>query len=214
MSSNDRLSGRTVAVDAQIEVVGIKDALRALNDIDKSARRDLTKRYKEVVSGVVAAIRAALPKQPPLSGFARDWDPSRRRPVASSTFKRDVVAGLDAQARRSSGANAILPYYFKNKDVQAGVSGKKPRRHSAGFYTNLATFYIRAKNPAIELFDMAGKAGGTTERGQLMIDKLSSRFGRPSRVLWPTYEKHKDSVLDAVQKIVDDLMRRVQNEMG
>lgn len=202
-----------MAVEVELEIAGIKDALRALNGIDKSARRDLTKRYKEVVAGVINAIEQAMPKKPPLSGFARDWDPSRKRPVAASTFKRDIVAGLDAQRRRASGANAILPYYFRNKDIKGGVSGKKPRRHSAGFYTNLATFFIRANNPSVELFDMAGRSGGTTEQGQLMIDKLTARFGGASRVMWPTYEKHKDSVVSAVKEIVDDLMRRVQREM-
>ena len=203
-----------MAVDVQLEIVGIKEALRALNGIDKSARRDLTRRYKEVVAGVIAEIQSAMPKDAPLSGFARSWDPSRKRPVAASTFRRDIVAGLDAQARRQSGANAILPFYFRDKDIKAGVSGKKPRRHSAGFFTNLATFYIRATNPALELFDMAGRGGGTTERGQLMIDKLTSRFGQASRVMWPMYEKHQESVVSAVKAIVDDLMRRVQNEMG
>ncbi len=203
-----------MAVEVQLEIAGIKDALRALNDIDKKARRDLTKRYKDVVAAVIKEIQNAMPKDAPLSGFARNWDPSRKRPVAASTFKRDIVAGLNAQARRESGANAILPFYFENKDIKAGVSGKKPRRHTAGFYTNLATFYIRATNPALELFDMAGRGGGSTERGQLMIDKLTARFGQPSRVMWKTYEKHQNDVVRAVKEIVDDLMRRVQDEMG
>jgi hypothetical protein len=202
-----------VAVSTDLQIVGIKDALRALNNIDKSARRDLTKRYKEVVADVVRAIAAAMPKEAPLSGFKRSWDPSSGRAVSASTFRRDIVAGLQAQERRASGANQILPYAFRSSQVTAGVSGKKPRRNSAGFMTNLATFYIRTNNKSAELFDMAGKTGGTTKQGKQMINALTARFGKPSRVMWPTYEKHQGDVEDSVRRIVDDLMQRVNQEL-
>jgi hypothetical protein len=35
-----------MAVEANIEVAGIKDALKTLNRIDKSLRREITKDYK------------------------------------------------------------------------------------------------------------------------------------------------------------------------
>jgi hypothetical protein len=202
-----------VSVETTLTVVGIKDALRVLNSIDKTARRDLTKRYKEVVGDVVRAIGEMIPKTAPLSGFERSWDPSRNRPVARSTFRRDIVTGILAQRRRQEGENAILPYAFRASQVTAGVSGKRPRRHSAGFYTHLATFYIRTTSPAAELFDMAGKAGGTTPQGQRMIAALNARFGKPSRVMWPTYENHSSDVQDAVRRIVDDLMNQVNREL-
>ena len=200
-------------VETTLEVAGIKDALRVLNNIDKGARRDLTKRYKEVVADIVSAIGAAMPKEAPLSGFKEPWDPSSKRPIAASTFRRDIVAGLEAQERRAAGKNAILPYSFKPNQVVAGVSGKRPRRHSAGFYSHLATFYIRTNSKAATLFDMAGKAGGTTPQGRAMIRSLTSRFGKPSRVMWPVYEKNRASVETAIQSIVDDLMKRVEGEL-
>jgi len=202
-----------MSVDTTLEVVGIKDALRVLNGIDKSARRDLTKRYKEVVADVVRAIGLAIPTKAPLSGFERSWDPSRQRPVARSTFRRDIVTGVLAERRRQEGADAILPYEFRSSQVTAGVSGKRPRRHSAGFYSHLATFYIRTNSKSATLFDMAGRGGGATPRGQQMIAALNARYGKPSRVMWPTYEKHSGEVRDAVQRIVDDLMTRVNQEM-
>jgi hypothetical protein len=202
-----------MSVETTLTVVGIKDALRVLNGIDKTARRDLTKRYKEVVADVVRAIGIAMPKTAPLSGFERSWDPSRNRPVARSTFRRDLVTGILAERRRQSGENAILPYSFKSNQVTAGVSGKRPRQHSAGFYSHLATFYIRTNSPSATLFDMAGRAGGATAQGQRMIAALNQRFGRPSRVMWPTYENSSGDVQAAVQRIVDDLMERVNREL-
>jgi len=203
-----------MSVETTMQVVGIKDALRVLNGIDKTARRDLTKRYKEVVADVVKAIGLAIPKQAPLSGFERSWDPSRNRPVARSTFRRDIVTGVLAERRRKEGANAILPYEFRNNQVTAGVSGKRPRRHSAGFYSHLATFYIRTNSKSVTLFDMAGRGnGGLSPNGARMIAALNARYGKPSRVMWPTYEKHSGDVQDAVQRIVNDLMTRVNREL-
>ena len=60
-------------VSAKIEVVGLKEALKTLNKIDKSLRREITKDYKKIVQPVIDDANALVPTGVPLSGMARNW---------------------------------------------------------------------------------------------------------------------------------------------
>ena len=62
-----------MAVDATIEVAGIKDALRVLNKIEPGARRELTRNYKKVMEGVRQDVKNSIPFGPPLSGMRYNW---------------------------------------------------------------------------------------------------------------------------------------------
>jgi len=205
-----------VAVSTDIQVVGIKDALRELNKMDKTARRDLTKRYREVVQPVVDEISSKFPKGPPLSGFKRGWDPSQGRGPNQRLARKDAYASVMAEEKRRSGANAILPWDYTSKAVKAGVSGKRPRkgagRHSA-FMTNLATFYIRWTGPGARLFDISGRGSFGSGSGKVMINALDQRFGKASRLMWPSYERKRADVEDAIRAIVNDLMERVNRDV-
>lgn len=174
-------------VDATIEVAGVKEALAALNRIDKSARRELTRNYKKIVQSVVDDAQQAVPLGAPISGFNRNW-------TTKSGFQ-------------------MLPWGLVQDTVIAGVSGKKAREFS-GFLTNLATFYVRFQGPTATLFDMGGKGKVPTPQGKQMVSALSSKFRPPSRVLWPAYERNSENVVGAVKELVDDLMQRVQKELN
>ena len=174
-------------VDATIEVAGVKEALAALNRIDKSARRELTRNYKKIVQSVVDDAQQAVPLGNPISGFGRNW-------TTKSGFQ-------------------MLPWGLVQDTVVAGVSGKKVREFAGGL-SNLATFYVRFQGPTATLFDMGGKGKVPTPQGNRMVKALSEKFRPPSRVLWPAYERNADNVVEAVKQLVDDLMQRVQKELN
>ena len=173
-------------IDATISVVGIEEALRVLNTIDKSARRQLTKDYKKIVDVVVQDVKDSIPFGPPLSGMARNW-----------TTK--------------SGAK-IFPYEPELNTVRAGVSAKRLGSFR-GFSTNLATFYVRFSGPSAVIIDMAGKGKIPTKQGSAMVRGLSNKFGPPSRIMWPAWERNRYKVEDEIRDLVDNLMDRVRKEM-
>ena len=205
-----------MSISADIKVVGIKDALRELNNIDKSARRDLTKRYKEVVQPVIDEITRNFPKGTPISGFARGWDPAMKRGMNQRLSKRDAWESTVQEEKRRAGALAILPWDYNGKAVKAGVSGKRPRRgagrHSS-YMSNLATFYIRWTGPGARLFDISGRGSAGKGSGATMIRGLESKFGKASRLMWPSFERKRESVEDAIRDIVNDLMKRVNRDV-
>lgn len=172
-----------MAVDITLEVIGIKDALRELNNLDKVARRELTRDYRRVVQCVVDDAQGRVPINPPISGMNRRW-------TTKSGF-------------------AMFPLGFGDDTVKAGISGKRPKMFG-GFMQNLATFYVRFMGPHAVLLDQTGAGKTPTEAGKNMAAGLTDRLGRmPSRILWPAYEQNSERVNDEVQALMDRVMRYV-----
>jgi hypothetical protein len=170
-----------VAVETDIEALGIKNALKILNDLDKSARRAITRDFKQIVSSVVNDAQGSVPINPPMSGWSRQW--------------------------KSKSGFMLLPYHQAATDtVKAGVSGKKPKMYG-DFMTNLATFYVRFAGPTAQILDMAGRGNVPTPRGEAMVRTLNARLGSPSRILWKAYSNHQSEVIREVQNLVDRVMR-------
>ena len=60
---------------------------------------------------------------------------------------------------------------------------------------------------------MAGKGKIPTKQGSAMVRGLSNKFGPPSRIMWPAWERNRYKVEDEIRDLVDNLMDRVRKEM-
>ena len=176
-----------MAISTSVEVVGVKEALAALNKIDKQARRELTKDFRQITAPVTNDIKARTPRSAPLSGMNRKW-------TTASGFQ-------------------MFPYTDKQNKVASGVSGKKVREYR-GMSTNLATFFVRYSGPSAALLDMSGKGKVPTRQGGQMVQSLSARYGTASRFVWPAWERNKHQVEGEVQTLIDRLMERVRKELN
>ena len=87
-----------------------------------------------------------------------------------------------------------------SKQVKAGVSGKKVKEFQ-GRTSNLAVFFIRWSGSVDTVFDLTSKG--------IMGRNLGAKWGRPSRVMWPAYEKHKNEVEANVEGLAVEAMRAV-----
>ena len=122
-------------VSAKVEVVGLKDALKTLNKVDKSLRREITKDYKKIVEPVIDDANSLVPSGVPLSGMARGW-------------------------KLRSGFQMLpwLPGYVQKIVAKINTRGI---REYGGTKTNVGTFGIVWKGATGTLFDttMAGALG-------------------------------------------------------
>lgn len=173
-----------VTVKTTVQVEGVKDALRQLNKIDKVARRQLTKDYKEIVAPVLNTARTLTPSAPPLSGMQYRWNPGNRG---------DVFPWDDSKS---------------DKQIKPFVSGKKPKQFR-GFTAHLATFGIRWSAPGATVVEMSGKGNVPTEKGRQMVQDLTTRFGQPGRFLWHSYTSHAREVQANMRELINDLMRQI-----
>jgi len=73
---------------------------------------------------------------------------------------------------------------------------------------SLAVFSVTMKSPAGTVFDMAGRKSFNQ-----LASALDQLYGRASRLMWPTYERHADAVNEnlaqLVDKITDETNRRL-----
>ena len=116
-----------------VEVLGLKEALRELNTMDKKLRRQITRDFKQIVQPVVGKAESMLPTGAPLSGMARSW-------IGKSGA--DIMSWNDARVR---------------KNLKAFTSGKKVRDAPGGFKQNLGVFGIRWLGPQATTLDMLAK---------------------------------------------------------
>lgn len=175
-------------IETKLEMVGVKEALRALNSIDKKARRQVTKDYAQIVSSVVQEAKQTTPKEPPLSGMKYSWQARRVFPI----FPWD-----NAKSDR-----AIKPF----------VSGKRPRKYGA-FVSDIAAFGIKWTSPDALTLEFAGKGSVPTARGKQMVSALNQKYGTPGRVLWKAYMRHADEVLKETEKLVKKVIAQVNKEI-
>lgn len=173
-------------VESRIEAIGLKDALRELNQLDKRARRQVTKDFKEVVDPAVKAGDKLIPTHDQIpSGFFRKWEVRR--------------------------GTLLFPFGSTGKPLKmtSKLSGKRPKESFYGT-TNLATFSIVLRGAGDVVVDLAGVGKNMTEKGRRMAAALDKKMGRtPSRITWRAYDEHADEIEANLQKLIDRVMNDV-----
>ena len=175
-----------MAVNASIQIYGVKAALKELNTIDTKLRRQVTKDYKQIVSSVLADAKAAMPSQAPLSGMDRGW----KTKSGFEIIPKDGWSTATAQ-----------------KMLAAKINTKKVKEFR-GTKVNVGTFRIVWTGTANTIFDIAGRKSSGS-----FIDRLNARYGRASRVLWPAYEKNKTQVEQEMIALVEGVMKEVNRNL-
>lgn len=127
---------RSSSVTGNFEVVGLKDALKTLNKIDKSLRREITKDYKKIVQPVIDDAKNLVPTKAPLSGMAR--------------------------AYKYRSGYEVLPWVDGyNQRIIAKINTRAIKEYDSGDKVNVGTFIIQWQGATGTLFDttMAGALG-------------------------------------------------------
>jgi hypothetical protein len=115
------------SVSTKVEIVGLKDALKTLNKIDKSLRREITKDYKKIVQPVIDDANKLVPSNAPLSGMARNWS-------TKSGFK-------------------MLPWIPGMKQKIAAKINTRNIKEYNGNKSNVGTFLIQWQGATGTMFD-------------------------------------------------------------
>ena len=173
---------------------GIQEALRTLNDIDKTYRRRLTVEYKTIVYPLVAEAQYLIPARAPMSGWNRSWTPRG--------------------GRENYGAR-VFPWE-KNaaKYVKPFLSGKRPRRvtgRSRSYIANATVMGVRWGYPPGTVFDMTHDY--KTKQGAQMLQNLNDRYGPPSRAMWRAYEQSGPDIQHEIRELVEKILRAVNQKL-
>ena len=204
---------------ATVEVVGLKEALKELNQVDKRLRREITRDYQKIVDPIKRDANAELNSignKPPLSGWNRAWDPRNARADLSDPVRRmvrETRLRLEAEGRITK-RGGVFPWDTDQakRMVKAKINTRQPRQF-AGATRNLAVFTLSWLGAANQVFELAGRAsGGKTPQGKQMIQALNERYGRPGRIIWRAYDKSRDEVDKEMRQLVERVMAQVNRK--
>jgi len=113
---------------------------------------------------------------------------------------------LSGWARRwtpTKGSYQILPWP-ESHSIKASINTKNIKEY-AGQKVNLSTFVVKWTGGAASVFDFADSGA--------MGAALSSKYGSPSRVMWPAYEKNKTELDIEIGIIVDKVANKMSQNL-
>ena len=161
------------------------------------------------INGLRETLRELNKMQPELRKQLNDEFNTIVKPVVDA-IKTAVpgqppLSGMARKWKTESGRN-IFPW--KPESIQKSVTTKIDTRRQG---SALGVMKIVMKSSAGTIYDMAGKHGGNTAKGQAMIRNLG---GSPSRFMWPTYERNAHLVQKEMEQYAAKVMDIVNRRMG
>lgn len=118
--------------------------------------------------------------------------------AAKTAYPERYLSGMDR--KWSQRGRPLFPYNARK--ARSGVSAKVNTRRGAH-----SVIAVVQKDPAASVIDKAGKANPSPFAQRL------DRYGRPSRVMWPSAEKNMSAVQREMSAAVTDVMNRVAKEI-
>ena len=116
------------------------------------------------------------------------------KPIVDAAKPQIRELPLSGFARNWKGGK-IMPW--DKSAVQKSIIARFSNRKRGN---SLAVFSVTMKSPAGTIFDMAGRA--SANRLAAALDQIA---GKPSRLMWPTYERHADQVNENLARLVDKI---------
>lgn len=155
----------------------------------------------EGVAETLAAIRRIEPDG--LKALRRDIQNDSGVTSAISSIKSQipVVAPLSGMSSHNGRTQYRTP--------RVTTSVKSPRKLMSRAEASLVTLVVTSPKAGVgfEIADMAGRgSGGRTTRGQAMIRNLAAK---PSRYVYPGFEKREEKVAEGIQRILNRYAEQV-----
>ena len=192
-----------MGITGQIDVYGVQNALKELNDIDRKIRRQVTKDIKTVGNQIVQEARSMVSTQSrsdgaPLSGMRRG---SLIRGREAAWNVSEVQGGFNVRV----GVRATRERYV---DFNQGgytrqvVYGAKPYQ----------LMVIQQKSFAGAIYDHAG-AGISGIRNTAFIANLNKEVGDAPRVIDKAVENNRPGVTAELLSIVGKVMEQTNRNL-
>jgi hypothetical protein len=182
-------------------VIGIKQTVSELQKLEKTIISAARKDIKSAAEPMRSGIQSAIPSQAPLRGMRHrgrtGWQPENIRVVIKTNFTRK------AQAGRTS----IVSIVVGGKSGSAGTAGLMIA-DMAGIRGKIGTGRSREYRTGMSNTSSHRLNG----QGRVMINKLSGRFGSPSRFVWREANRHLPEVKTQLSNTIDKVNHDLTNK--
>jgi mRNA-degrading endonuclease RelE of RelBE toxin-antitoxin system len=192
---------------ASVQVLGIKEALKELNDFDKQYRRQVTKDIQGAGEQIINEARSMVAhfdnskgNGAPLSGMVRGnlikgRETSWRTDAVQKGFK--VKVGVRASKERYVNFNRTTDGVITHQEQV--VFGSKPYQ----------LMVIQQANAAGAIYDHAGR-----NTNSMFVSNLNAEVGPQPRAIDKAVENNRSAVEQKVLEIVDAVSARLNRKLA
>lgn len=192
---------------ASVQVLGIKEALKELNDFDKQYRRQVTKDIQGAGEQIISEARSMVAhfdnskgNGAPLSGMVRGnlikgRETSWRTDAVQKGFK--VKVGVRASKERYVNFNRTTDGVITHQEQV--VFGSKPYQ----------LMVIQQANAAGAIYDHAGR-----NTNSMFVSNLNAEVGPQPRAIDKAVENNRSAVEQKVLEIVDAVSARLNRKLA
>ena len=196
-----------MATRASVQVLGIKEALKELNDFDKQYRREVTKDIQGAGEQIISEARSMVAhfdnskgNGAPLSGMVRGnlikgRETSWRTDAVQKGFK--VKVGVRASKERYVNFNRTTDGVITHQEQV--VFGSKPYQ----------LMVIQQANAAGAIYDHAGR-----NTNSMFVSNLNAEVGPQPRAIDKAVENNRSAVEQKVLEIVDAVSARLNRKLA
>lgn len=192
-----------MTVSTSVPVVGLKETLKEINEVDKVARRQITKDVQPLGRQFAEAIAQQFPSVVMHRGYQYKWR---------------------TQSRKGQG-KLILPFREHENVAQAKVKintrGARARNRTLGAtYETLTVFAVIFGHRFLNVLEFAGTGKvnrtrqGWLKQSDSFIDLIRRDYGTDGgRFIWEAIDSHPE-VVQALQDNISDTLNQAMQNMG
>lgn len=182
-----------MAVGAEIEVFGVRDALRELGQIDKKARFKAQNRMKAAGAELQNVARTTYPDNSKLRGDLEGWGPTGRL----GYDKTKVDKGVQIQVGGRSFGNAYAIITLVQKDP-------------GGALFDIAGLRDGAKGGGSK--DKKGRVR-QPQQSKAFLNTLNSEYGPAQRGMWRKIKTIRQLASEEILKACEEVMEMVNRKL-
>ena len=168
-----------------IVLTGVKETLKALQDIDKDAVKKFTKVINSELKSAKQDAQSYVDPEPPLSGWSTQ--PAR-----------------NPRSRGGAGWPA-----WDQSIIKQGISSTKAEGKVRKDYTTSAGA-LKNRSAAGVIYELAGRSNRGTGT---FISNLEKESSQASRLIWKSVDKNKDRIINNVEKAFNDVKTQLQRNL-
>jgi hypothetical protein len=171
--------------DNAIELIGVKETLKALADFDKNAVKEFNKVINSELRNAKKDAQGFVKSNPPLSGW--NTQPAR-----------------NPRTRGGAGWPA-----WDQSVIRAGITTTKAEGKVRKDYTTSAGA-LKNRSAAGVIYELAGRVNKTGN----FISNLERKEGNASRLVWKSVDKNKDRIIKNVNNAFEIVKNQLQKNLN
>lgn len=198
-------------LELNVQIYGIKEALKELNKVAPTMRRQITKDAKREFSDVLSSLSKELPASPPLRGMNAKWRQGAFGPRAGRTGRQLLPADWGK---------------VQKGNIKIDTRGARRRNRMTGAeYESLSVFSLVWGSPIANVMEFAGTGkkpykGRNLAQSDNFIEQLSRKVGVPndrSKFIWRAADEDASiqrGLESSMTAVLNNAIEVVNRELG